>query len=77
MCFFQITVPFKDEGGFYVLYVFDMLKKIAHVMDPRRTQWNLLELERQHARVLARMLYGFDLQLRISNLRITCARMQR
>ena len=51
-------MSFKDEGGFYVLYVFDMLKKIAHVMDPRRTQWNLLELERQHARVLDRMLYG-------------------
>ncbi|XP_037438733.1 uncharacterized protein LOC119306673 [Triticum dicoccoides] len=53
-----ITVSLKGEGGFHVLYVFDMLKKIAHVMDPKRTQWNLLELERKHAQVMDRMIYG-------------------
>uniref|UniRef100_A0A8I6YS37 Uncharacterized protein n=1 Tax=Hordeum vulgare subsp. vulgare TaxID=112509 RepID=A0A8I6YS37_HORVV len=53
-----IFVPVKGGGGFHVLYVFDMLKKVVHVMDPKRTQYDIIELEMKHARVMDRLLFG-------------------
>lgn len=51
-------VPVKGGGGFYVVYIFDMMKKIVHVMDPKRAQYNIAELERKHTRVMDRLLFG-------------------
>uniref|UniRef100_A0A8R7PZ31 Uncharacterized protein n=1 Tax=Triticum urartu TaxID=4572 RepID=A0A8R7PZ31_TRIUA len=48
----------KGGSGYHVLYIFDMMKKIVHVMDPKRAHYNVVELERKHTGCIDRLLFA-------------------